>query len=76
MRELWIEKKNAYLKTGWWEMTAARNTCPMLLIPKAGTPPRLRVVVDLREQNKNTQKLSSPMPDMEGILRRVARKPY
>jgi len=76
MRELWIEKKNAYLKTGRWEMTAARNTCPMLLISKAGTPPRLRVVVDLRERNKNTWKLSSPMPDMEGILRRVARKLY
>lgn len=56
--------------------TAARNTCPMLLIPKAGNPPRLRVVVDLRERNKNTRKLSSPMPDMDGILRRVARKPY
>jgi len=47
MHGLWIEKKNAYLKTGRWEMTAARNTCPMLLISKAGTPPRLRVVVDL-----------------------------
>jgi len=33
-------------------------------------------VVDLHEHNKNTRKLSSPMPDMEGILRRVARKPY
>ena len=49
MRELWIEKKNAYLTTGRWEMTAARNTYPMLLIPKAGTPPRLQVVVDLWE---------------------------
>jgi len=48
----------------------------MLLIPKPGTATRLRVVVDLRERNKNTRKLSSPMPDMEGILRRVARKPY
>ncbi|KIN99114.1 hypothetical protein M404DRAFT_78798, partial [Pisolithus tinctorius Marx 270] len=76
MRHLWTEKKNAYLKTGRWELTAARNTCPMMLIPKAGNPPRLRVVVDLRERNKNTRKLSSPMPDMDGILRRVAKKPY
>ena len=76
MRGLWNEKKNAYLKSGRWKITTAQNTCPMLLIPKAGTPPRLRVVVDLRERNKNTHKLSSPMPDMEGILRWVARKPY
>lgn len=48
----------------------------MLLIPKPGTPPQLRVVVNLRERNKNTHKLSSPMPDMDGILRRVTRKPY
>ena len=75
-RPLWIEKKNSYLKSGWWEATTARNTCPMLLIPKPGMPTRLRVVVDLRERNKNTRKLSSPMPDMEGILQRVAKKPY
>jgi len=76
LRSLWIEKKNSYLKSGHWELTTARNTCPMLLITKPGIPTRLRVVVDLRERNKNTRKLSSPMPDMEGILRRVARKPY
>lgn len=57
-------------------MTTTRNTCPMLLIPKVGSPTRLRVVVDLRERNQNTKKLSSPMPDIEGILQRVARKPY
>ena len=67
MCELWIEKKNVYLKTGHWKMTTAQNTCPMLLISKAGTPPRLWVVVDLWEWNKNTWKLSSPMLDMEGI---------
>ncbi|KIM51986.1 hypothetical protein SCLCIDRAFT_33007 [Scleroderma citrinum Foug A] len=74
LRPLWIEKKNTSLKSGRWEMTAARNTCPMLLLPKPGSPPHLRVVVDLCERNKNTRKLSSPMPDMDGILRRVARK--
>ena len=76
LRQMWVDKKNDYLKSGQWELTAARNTCPMLLIPKPGMPIRLRVVVDLRERNKNTRKLSSPMPDMEGILRRVAKKPY
>ena len=76
LRPLWVEKKNTYLKSGCWEMSAARNTCLMLLLPKPGNPPRLRVVVDLRERNKNTRKLSSPMPDMDGILRRVAGKKY
>lgn len=73
LRPLWDEKRRAYLKSGRWEVTNSGNTVPMLLIPKAkSNPPRLRVV-DLRERNKNTHKLSSPLPDMEGILRRVAR---
>ena len=80
-RGSWAEKRDAYLKSGRWKMTTARNTSPMLLLTKPGTgknsvPPRLRVVADLRERNKNTKKLSSPLPDMEGILRRLARKPY
>ena len=62
-------------------MTHARNTSPMLLLTKPGTgtkeiPPRLRTVTDLRERNANTEKLTSPLPDMEGILRRLARKKY
>jgi hypothetical protein len=49
----------------------------MLLIPKTGTnPPELRTVVDLRERNKNTRKLTSPLPDMEGMLRCAASKPF
>ena len=48
----------------------------MSLLTKPGSPPRLRVVVDLYERNKNAQKLSFPLPDMDGILRRVASKKY
>lgn len=53
----------------------------MLLLTKPGTgtngvPPRLRVVCDLRERNANTRKVTSPLPDMEGILRWLARRPY
>ena len=76
-REQWSEKRDAYIKTGRWKITSARNTVPMLLIPKPGTnPPQLRTVVDLRERNSNTKKLTSPLPDMEGMLRRIASKPY
>jgi hypothetical protein len=76
-RAQWAEKRDAYVKSGRWKITSAGNTVPMLLIPKPGTnPPQLRTVVDLRERNKNTRKLTSPLPDMEGMLRRTASKPF
>ena len=37
---------------------------------------QLRTVIDLREQNKNTKKLLSPLLDIESVLRRVASKKY
>ena len=59
LRPLWNEKRQAYLSTGRWRMTNARNTSPMLLLMKPGTgkngvPPKLRTVIDLRQRNKNT----------------------
>src|SRR6266567_1118747 len=51
----------------------------MLLIPKPKKPlhtPELRTVGDLRERNKNTNKLSSPLPDQEGMLIRAAHHKY
>ena len=72
-----MEKRDAYIKSGRWKITSARNTVPMLLIPKPGTkPPELRTVVDLQERNKNTRKLTSLLPDMDGILRRTTSKPF
>lgn len=49
MRDIWVEKRDAYLRSGRWRMTHARNTSPMLLLKKPGTgvngvPPRLRTV--------------------------------
>ena len=77
-REQWTEKRDAYLKTGCWEITSAGNTVPMLLIPNPNTSDlvQLQTVVDLREHDKNTKKMSSPLPDMEGMLRRTASKQY
>ena len=76
-REQWAEKRDAYIRSGRWQITSAGNTVPMLLIPKPGTnPPLLRTVMDLRERNKNTKKFTSPLPDMEGMLRHTASKPY
>ena len=49
----------------------------MLLIPKPGTHPLLlQTVIELREQNKNTHKLTSPLSDMEGMLQHVAEQWY
>ena len=76
LRSQWVEKKNAYLKTGRWEITNASNTIPMLLVikpRKPGDPPLLRTVYDLHARNDNTHKMMSPLPDPEGILRRAAR---
>ena len=47
----------------------------MLLIPKPGTK-KLRTVVNLHERNKNTHKLSAPLPDIDGILRHVSKGRY
>jgi len=47
----------------------------MLLIVKPrkpGEPTLLRTVFDLRTHNENTHKMTSPLPDPEGILRQVA----
>ncbi|KAI0917595.1 hypothetical protein AcW2_007695 [Taiwanofungus camphoratus] len=51
LRKIWDEKREAYLKSGRWQMTNARNTSPMLLLRKPGTgvngiPPALRTVCD------------------------------
>ena len=78
-RAQWAEKRNTYLKSGRWEITSAGNTVPMLLIPKPrknGQAPELRTVFDLWERNKNTRKLTSPLPNMEAMLRRAAKHKY
>ena len=76
-RAQWTEKRDAYLKSSRWKITSAGNTVPMLLIPKPNTnPPELRTVVDLHERNKNTQKMTSPLPDIDGMLRRTAKRKY
>ena len=51
----------------------------MLLIPKPYKPKNmleLRTIFDLRERNKNTIRMTSPLPDIEGVLQRVAEKRY
>ena len=78
-REQWCEKKEAYLATGRWRTATGHNAIPLLMIPKvslSGGKPGLRTVFDKREQNQNTYKLASPLPDIEEILREVSRHKY
>ena len=78
-RDQWREKKEAYLATGRWRTATGHNAIPLLMIPKAsssGEKPRLRTVFDKREQNQNTYKLASPLPDIEEILREVSKHPF
>lgn len=75
----WVEKRTAYVNTGRWQVTSSRNSVPMMYIPKPsknGEPPKLRTVIDLRARNANTKKMASPLPDIDGIMRRVASKKY
>ena len=49
------------------------------MIPKISSTsdkPALRTVFDKREQNANTYKLASPLPDIEEILREVSKHKY
>ena len=60
-------------------MTTGHNAIPLLMIPKVsslGGKPGLRTVFDKQEQNLNTYKLASPLPDIEEILREVSKHRY
>jgi hypothetical protein len=71
-RQQWAEKKNAYLKSGRWKVSSARNTVPMMFISKPGKKvsnlPELHTVVDPQARTANTVKMSSPLPDIDSVL--------
>ncbi|QRW12655.1 Transposon Ty3-I Gag-Pol polyprotein [Ceratobasidium sp. AG-Ba] len=73
LRGQWEEKLNVYINSGRWEYATGKNAIPMLLIPKKGSGGvSLRTVLDKREQNTNTYKLASPLPDIQEILWKVS----
>lgn len=62
-------------------MASRANASPMLMIPKPPRDPHdgelwLRTVVDKRQQNANTHKLTAPLPDIDGILRNIVKHRY
>ncbi|QRV77164.1 Pol polyprotein/retrotransposon [Ceratobasidium sp. AG-Ba] len=72
------EKMGAYIDTGRWEYRAGTNAIPMLILMKKSNSGQVavRTVLDKREQNANTYKLASPLPDIDNILMEVSRHPY
>ena len=47
----------------------------MLFIKKPGSD-KLQMVIDLHKRNKNTHKMSAPLPDIYGILQYVSKEKY
>jgi len=75
LRPLWGAKQAAYLKNEWWIITNSTNTVPMLFLQKPqkeGEPLKMRMAIDLHEQDANTKKMASPLPDMDATLRHAA----
>ena len=72
-----MAKIERYTKAGWWIPITASRATPMLCIPKsAKNRNELRTVFDLREQNANTHKDLTPMPDQDAIRHAVAKARY
>ncbi|QRV82349.1 Transposon Ty3-G Gag-Pol polyprotein [Ceratobasidium sp. AG-Ba] len=78
LKSLFEIEAREYLDTGRWKFATGTNAIPMLFLPKKtkdGTV-ALRTVLDKREQNSNTRKLTSPLPIIEDILAVVCKYKY
>jgi len=72
-----MAKIERYTRAKWWIPITASRATPMMCIPKsAKNPNELRTVFDLREQNANTHKDLTPMPDQDAIRHAVAKARY
>ena len=60
-------------------MATGANAIPMIILhkpSKVSKEIKLRTVLDCREWNSNCKKMTSPLPDIEEILRVVSKHPY
>jgi len=78
LKPLWRQKRDDYLASGRWQFRSGQNAVLMLMLykPSKDGIVRLRTVCDTRERNKNSRRLASPLPDIEGILRNVTGHKY
>lgn len=66
-----MEKIRRYTNAGWWRRATVTQAAPMLCIPKKNGS--LRIVVDSRKRNENTERNVTPFPDQDQIRMDVAR---
>jgi hypothetical protein len=78
LRPLFEAKAREYIQSGRWKLATGTNAIPMLFLTKKTKDGsvKLRTVLDKREQNANTRKLASPLPNIEEILTTVCRYKY
>jgi Reverse transcriptase (RNA-dependent DNA polymerase)/Retroviral aspartyl protease len=79
LHPLWNLKRDSMLQTGQWEYYVGPNAAPMLILKKKPGPNgeiHIRTVIDKHDQNSNTVKMASPLPDIQELLDWVAHHPY
>jgi hypothetical protein len=71
LRDEFHQKVNRYVDAGWWEPKPVSQATPMLCVRKKDN--RLCMVIDACQQNENTIKDVTPLPDQEVIREDIAR---
>jgi len=70
LREEFHKKINWYMDTGWWEPRSVSQATLMLCIQKKDG--HLQTVINVHQQNNNTVKDVTPLPDQEIIREDIA----
>jgi hypothetical protein len=65
LRPHFYEKLNCYVDAGWWKKHSASQAAPLMCIPKKDK--QLQTIIDARQQNNNTVKDVTPLPDQDII---------
>lgn len=78
LRPLWNVKHDEYLWTRHWKFHSGLNAVLLMMLkkPTKDGELRLRTVCETCEQNKNSRRLTSLLPDIETILCNVESHPY
>jgi hypothetical protein len=75
-KEQLLQKINWYMKPNWWIPITTDQAAPMLCICIPKKEGILHTVIDQWEQNANTIKDVTPMPDQDNIHNSVAHAHY
>lgn len=69
------EEYNKRVKAGFWEPVSTANASPMMIVGKRDSED-IRIVVDTKERNRNTEKHVSLLPRIKSIINMVASRRY